>query len=138
MRWQAQLNNRLMDTLLEDLQDYLEDNGIGTTSTDLFIGKLEGEPDDQIALFSTGGLAPDVDVPIAKPTVQVLVRNTDYATGWQKAQDIFNLLHQQYDTLEMGDTDVMKIDALQEPTPLGKDTNERHVFTCNYIFWVRR
>ena len=126
-----------METFLEDLQDFLELNEIGTTSEDLFIGKLQSEPDDQIAIFLTSGLPPDKDQPIRKPTVQILVRNTDAKTGLEKAEAIFALLHQQYETLTMGSTDIMKIDAIQEPSPLGYDDNQRHIFSTNYVFWIR-
>lgn len=127
-----------METFLDDLAEYLSDNGIGTIEEDLFLNKLIDSPDNQVAISLGSGAQPSTYVEIARPTVQVLVRNTDSDDGWDKMLAIFSLLHQKYDTINMGDTDVMKIDALQEPSPLGQDESERYIFTCNFLFWVRR
>lgn len=127
-----------METFIEDVAQYLEDNNIGTFETDIFVNQLINEPDNQVSVTQGSGAQPSTYVEVARPTVQILVRNTDYDAGWQKMLAIFGLLHQKYDTIDMGDTDVMKIDALQEPTPLGQDESERYIFTCNFLFTIRR
>lgn len=128
-----------MENLLDDLAYYLEQQTVGTRGSTLFISGFAGAQDNQIALVETGGVEPYKDIPINRPTVQVLVRNTDYKTGLTKAYEVFRLLDKQNDrlVLKAGGVDVMQVNALQEPTYLGQDDNSRHLFTCNYVFMCR-
>lgn len=129
-----------METLLTDLADYLQANSIGTKGTNIFIGGFAGDEDNQVAIQATGGVEPYVDIPIGRPTVQITIRNKSYQTGIALAYDIFNLLDQEDDRLELktGGVDVMQVNALSEPNHLGQDTSSRHLFTINFVFMVRR
>lgn len=124
--------------MIENLATYLEDQGIGTKASDIFIGRMP-EVDNCIMIDQTGGVEPDRYIPIKKPTVQIMVRNTDYTNGLDKIKEIYDLLHQKRDdlVLESGGVDVMLVDAMQEPTHIGEDDNERHIFTCNFVFRLR-
>lgn len=126
-----------MDNFIEDVVAYLQTNGVGTLATNMFISTFTGSPDNQIMVNHTGGVEPDRDQPLGRPTVQIMVRNTDYKTGFTKARDIFDLLHQKFAIIKTANTDVMKCDALQEPTYLGLDVEGRYLFTCNFVFVVR-
>lgn len=132
-----------MSLLLDDLGVYLQAQSIGTVGTDLFKGILPESPDDCISIDQSGGVEPDRELPLEKPTIQVLVRNDDYATGLTKAKAIYDLLHRAgHDNgaepvLKVGGVDVMDIFAMQEPFHLGKDENERDLFTLNFVFYLR-
>lgn len=128
-----------MENLLDDLAYYLQQQAVGTMGSTIFISGFAGSQDNQVALVATGGVEPYKDIPIKRPTVQILVRNTDYKAGLTKAYDVFRLLDKKDDklVLKTGGTDVMQINALQEPTYLGQDENSRHLFTCNYVFMCR-
>jgi hypothetical protein len=70
--------------------DRLVTDGVGTLTTDLFIGLLPEEPDTCVAVFEYGGLGPvetfgDGGISLDRPQVQVLVRAADYETGLAKA-----------------------------------------------------
>lgn len=128
-----------MANLVENLAQYLEDNSIGTVATDIFIGGLIDTPDNQISINQTGGVEPNRENPIKEPTIQILVRNTDYANALNKITAIYDLLHQANDSvvLEAGGVDLMYCFALQEPAYLLLDTSNRHIFTCNFVFQLR-
>lgn len=124
--------------LITNLAEYLEDQGIGTQGTDLFIGKMP-EVNNCVLLDQTGGIEPDKYLPIEKPTIQVTVRNTSYTNGLDKLKTIYDLLHQKKDSLvlEIGGVDVMIVNALNEPSHIGEDENSRHLWTCTFIFALR-
>lgn len=129
-----------MEHFIEDLAQFLQDNDIGTMAEDLFIGVMTPEPDNQVMIIGTGGVEPNRYLPIEQPTVQVTVRNTDSNEAEAKAWAIYDLLHQKYDDLVLtaGGVDVMKVDAMQLPTPIGQDNESRHIYTVNFVFMVRR
>lgn len=130
-----------MEKLLEELAYYLEQQDVGTRTTDLFIGDFVGDTDNQVVIHHTGGVEPYKDIPVARPTVQVTVRNKDYQAGFAKAYAIFDLLDKKDDRLVLkagGEIDVMQINAIQEPQHLGADTSSRHLFTINFVIMCRR
>ena len=66
-------------------------------ATDLFIGREPDSPTNCVTVFDTPGRPPLLDMQgdtgYRIPYVQVRVRNTDYATGWDLANDIEAFLH---------------------------------------------
>lgn len=78
-----------------DIVNYLADNGYGTLGSDLFLGYM---PDQQnaVVVMETGGQGPYLDygddADQIRPSFQVLVRNSNYITGVEKAVDIRSLL----------------------------------------------
>lgn len=128
-----------MKTLLTDLIAYLVAQDIGTAGTDLFLTGFAGDADNQVAIIGTGGVEPYKDIPVARPTVQILVRNTDRQTGLDKAYDIFYLLDKKDDklVLKTGGVDIMQINALGEPAYLGRDNADRHIYSMNFVFMCR-
>ena len=83
-----------MSILINDVADYLEDQGGGTVATDLFCGYFPDSPDDCMAVIDTGGSQPDKDLPTKDPTFQVMIRSSDYPTGRSKLDSVRSLLHQ--------------------------------------------
>ena len=129
-----------MASYIDDIADFLEDEGIGTVGTNLFIGrKIDSDdtslPNNIVVLYETGGVAPSIDIPTKNPTFQVYVRNTDYALGRAKIEAVRTALHQTYgDTI--GSTSFMYIVAQSEPGYIGRDepdTNGREEFSINFI-----
>jgi len=133
-----------MATLLENIAAFLEENEIGTSGTDLFVGFMpddfSGSEDNVVMIDQVGGVAPDVDLPIAKPTVQIIVRNKDHATGMAKMQAIFDLFHGMHDdfVLEEDGADIMRVFAMNEPQHMDRDEEGRDLFTCTFVFQYRK
>jgi len=129
--------------LLENLAHYLEGQNIGTGGEDLFIGFLgdsvDGTNDNVVMIDQTGGATPDIDLPITKNTVQIMVRDRNFENGMTKAKKIFDLLHNAHDgfILEVGGVNVMRIFAINVPQYVGRDEQERDLFTCTFVFQLR-
>ena len=129
-----------MARLPDNLATFIADNTGFTKATDLFIGRMPDTPDTALYLTATGGNEPNRYIPTPRKTVQVLSRAPQYPDAYDNAQTVYDLLHRTNDnvTLESGGVDVMFIAAIQEPTHLGLDEQERHVFTINFRITLRR
>lgn len=130
--------------LIDNLSQYLINQGIATAEgTDIFIGSFPDSEsnayDNLILLRDTGGAEPNKYYNIKQQTIQVLVRNINYDSGYAKILAIRDKLHRVLDntTLETSGADIMTIFAMQEPAHIGTDDSFRHIFTCNFICKVR-
>lgn len=82
----------------EDIKDMLvAESSLGLDfSTNLFIGKEPIKPSNCVTIFDTYGFAPDLnlkDQGYEKPIVSLRVRDRDYMTGFNLAQEIKDSLH---------------------------------------------
>ena len=130
-------------TVLEDLGQYLQNNGIGTQATDMFLAEMPTTPNNLVSIMDTGGPTSSTHEPTRQFTFQIIVRNTDYATAMNKANAIRALLHtndltkkSEYD-LVSGGTHIMTGKAIQEPYNLGQDEAQRYQIVTNYNFLTR-
>lgn len=105
--------------------------GAGEAGTDMFTGFEPPSPNNCITVFDTGGFEGDAVNDYRKPTVQVRVRNTAYAAGWIKANEIHMALHGLHNTTEDG-TRYIGIWAMGEPSAIGYDENDRALFVVNF------
>jgi hypothetical protein len=122
-------------TLLTDITNYIDTNTNLTQGEDLFIGTLPANVDNCVGIFQSGGVEPTTYLDIIKPTIQILVRNTNYEDAQKQAYEIYDLMHQIYNRT-LGGTYIFTIFALQEPTDIGEDETGRAVFTGNYVLEV--
>jgi hypothetical protein len=123
-------------TLLTDIANYISTNTSLTLGTDLFIGTIPPQVDNCVAIFQSGGVEPTTYLDIIKPTLQVLVRNTNYEIAQQLSYEVYDALHQLYG-ITTGSTEIYTVFALQEPTDIGEDEASRAIFTCNYVFEIK-
>lgn len=125
-------------SLLENLGQYLQNNGIGTQGTDIFRRNMPAGVDNCIMINDGGGLEPDIYLPLSDPVIDIIVRNKDGDLGKSKIESIKSILHQKLNlTLESGGVDVMICNCVTEPFHLGTDDNERHLFTASFHFKIR-
>jgi hypothetical protein len=119
--------------LLDDLGQYLHNNGVGVLSTSLFKGKMPPDPDNVVALFDTGGQTPNPDIPLKEPTFQVIVRNNSYSAGKAILDTVRSLLHQQSNVqLIPNGTYIYFILLISEGGHIGRDENQREEFSINF------
>jgi len=119
--------------LIEQVGQYLEDQGIGTVATDIFLGYQPDTPDNCIAVILTSGNTPSIDIPTKEPRFQILIRNTNYETGDGKLTTIRNTLHQfRNGYLQSGETYFYYIYAVNEGGAIGRDVNGRDEFSINF------
>lgn len=128
-----------MSKPIDDIVNYLEENGVGTKTTNLFAAYLPAEPDDVVVVYDTGGFEPDYYLPTAVPTFQIYVRSSDYSTGKDKVDEIVELLHR-HANLELVSNGnyFYYITLMGEPTHIGRDENERDEFSINIRTLIRR
>lgn len=111
--------------------------GPHATKTEIFIGDL---PEDQratlIALFEAGGAPPvytyGSSPMLERPTVQVISRSTSYATARTNASTIYSILAAVKGATLSG-TIYTRVTPSQSPFDMGKDADDRHLISCNYI-----
>lgn len=127
-----------MSYVVNDIADYLEDEGLGTVGTDIFVGNQPETPVNCITVFDTGGQKPSIDIPTKRPTFEVLVRATDYATGKDLIDSVRTLLHNKYnETLVVDGNYFFSINAVAEAGHLGKDELGNDEFSINFVTYVR-
>ncbi len=126
----------------KDIASKLSELNFGTEGTNIFANDIPGHIDNLIAVFDTGGLAPDnvmggssVNPAFENVTIQVRVRNNSNSTAQQNIYDIFRNLNCL--SAICGSTDYLLIQAMQSPLLMEKDENERYNYVCNFIA-VRR
>jgi small basic protein len=123
-----------MSSLIDDVAQYLQDQGIGTIATDLFKANMPDSPDDAIVVLATGGTVPDPYLPTASPTFQVYIRSSSYTAGDAKLQAVRAALHRQFNRLLVNTSSIYfyKILAVSEGGHLGRDENKRETFSINF------
>lgn len=123
--------------IIDDIANYIQDQGkqIGgvdlSLSSNLFKSELPDSPDNCVALFDTGGLEPDMELPTGDPTFQILVRAASYEAAHNCIQELRNLLHQKRN-VTIGGTYYYFIYLMGEPGSLGRDAKNRDEFSVNF------
>jgi hypothetical protein len=115
----------------EIIADKLEDAGVGTVGTNIFIGTLPDENNNCLAVIDTGGMESDHDVPIAEFTFQVLIRNSVYSDGRDLIDDVYNALNQ-VANVTLDSTYVYTIIAVNPGAHIGRDDAGRDMFSINF------
>jgi len=87
-----------MKSVSEDIKDLLVAGGLGLTlGTNLFISRLPDSPKDAVCLYDTSSSPADNfvsgDDPLYRDSVEVMVRNINYSTGYTLAQNIAEFLN---------------------------------------------
>jgi len=123
--------------MLDEIGQLLEDNGLGTQATDLFLGDTPQEaPDEVTTVVETSGLPPlfahdVVGFNIEQPSFQIYNRAPRYDTARLNAENVFIFLNKQVNVTLSG-TFYPRIVAQQSPFSLDRDDNHRAQIVCNY------
>lgn len=129
--------------IIDEIAAYLEAVEVGEVGTDIFVGfaadEETGIQNNIIMVDQTGSVDPDIDMPILKPIVKVLVRNDAYSGGLAKLYQIHHLFDRMVDgtTLVPGGTEIMVVHTLAEPQHQERDDEGRDYFTCTFVFHIR-
>jgi hypothetical protein len=115
----------------------LEDDGVGTFATDLFLSKEPENPDDCITVYNTGGFPDDCiangERQRAIHNFQVRVRNADYLTAQTEMESVRTSLEKTIKTLvDSGGTTTFHIWMTTLPIDLPRDTHNRVLLTANF------
>ena len=127
-----------MSSLLVDIGGYIDSNFASLTlSTNFFYGFLPELPDNCVAIYENGGVAPiftqgTVNTPaIERPQLQFLVRNTSYETGMALANSLY-LFITAIANQTINGTRYLRVVAISNPSVIERDMNKRIVFSCNF------
>jgi len=127
-------------SFIADLAEYIETEGssLGTRGTDLFMGKQPHNVADCVAIYEQVGEPQEKDVPLYNIGVQILVRNSVYATGEAKMKAVYDFLHQKANIeLVSGQTYCYYVLAETSWVYLGTDEQRRHEWSLNLNLKVR-
>ncbi len=115
---------------------FLEIHGFGIFAADsgwsINVGAEPELPHNCITLYDTGGLSPDTDQLDTRPMFQIRVRALSYAEGYTKLKAARSLL-QVTGPVTLGGTRYMSFEMFGNIVSLGRDENDRHVFTLNVL-----
>ncbi|MCK5641221.1 MAG: hypothetical protein KAJ19_10500 [Gammaproteobacteria bacterium] len=118
----------------EDIKDLLDSAGL-TPGTDLFIMEWGKDVDAQTLILDSGGIDSDLKDIYAQPTFQILVRGKS-SDGGIGASDQMRAIHEfliARPTEAINGRTYLQFEPIGEPAPLGRDDNDRHVWSANYF-----
>jgi len=122
--------------MADDVAEYLEDQAVGTVGTSIFVGHMPDAPADCIAVIQSGGESPEMAGPISgqieRPRLIVRVRNTSYASGASKANDVLKALHTAGEVSLSGHR-YLFIRAVGSVNQLGRDHENRSLFSLDFV-----
>jgi hypothetical protein len=122
--------------MIEDLVDYLQTSGIGTVGTDIFVGELPLDKTDCIALMVSPSPDSDKSIPYFKQTIDVWSRFGTYEDGYNKLQEVFDLIHRA-ENYEFGEFHVYISYAAGNIVDNGRDAERRHLMQLTLGFVYR-
>lgn len=123
-----------MNAVSFDIMTLLAGNGHGTIGTDLgAMAWLEGK-EKQVIVLDTGGIDRDSALQSEQPTFQILSRGKKNE-DMQIAHDTLRAIHEfllPLGTTTINGEDYLSFFPISAPTGIGRDKNDRAVFTANY------
>jgi len=126
-----------------DVMTLLGDNGFGDIGTDLFGGEW-GAPDSQVLVLEGPGSPSDHKDIYEQPSVQILVRGPKTGTDrrdidvYARAKAISDFMLSQLECTEINGVKYLGFEEGSNIAPLGKDINERFVYSMNFFTWRNR
>lgn len=118
-----------------DVAVWLEDNIFGAFGADsgwcISVGTEPASPDQCITTYDTGGGMSSASQQLYDPTIQIRVRDYSYTSGYTKASDIRDALAVQNNDVVIGDWHYTGFFVFTDVAMIGKDDNDRCIFTFN-------
>ena len=129
-----------MTPIYADIMYLLAGAGFGSIGTDIYGGEW-GEPDGQILCLEGVGVPSDLPELYEQPAVQILVRGSKRETDldvYTRAKAVSSFLLSQSDCTLANGHSYKGFEEGSNLAPLGKDSNERFIYTANYYSWRNR
>ena len=124
-------------TLLDQIEQYLEDEGIGTIGTDIFDGEIPLDKTNAITFVYVPSPEPDKAIPYYTQAYDVWARYSDYDEGYGILQDIMDLLHQK-ENYDLDGFHVYLSYARGMIDDFDRDAERRHLFRLSLAFVYRK
>ena len=128
---------------MDDVAQYLSTNVTALTlATNLTKGFMPDTPSTVVTVFETGGYRPTHYLSTGaqtrvyeNPGIMIHARSTDYQTARNLAESVFTKLDgitNRALPTTTGTHHYVSIDAVQSPFLVGRDSNDRFVFSVNF------
>lgn len=117
-----------------DIATLLDANALGTLGTDLFGGEW-GDVDKQTLVLDGVGTPSDLKQTFEQPGMQILVRGEKLQAAhlvYDVAKAIYDFLVTQPESVTINSTEYKGFEPSSNIAPLGKDANERHIYSMNF------
>ena len=122
--------------LSDDIADILTSGGIASAS--IFVHELPERPHTGLVITPTGGYGYDrtmsaspANAPLERPSVQLRTRSTDAATAEALLMSAHVMLNGMTERA-VNTNRYYYVRAVQAPMYLGRDEENRTMFSCNY------
>lgn len=102
-----------------------------------FIGKLPDGPSKCVSITDVGGLASEPKWLLDYPTVAVMVRSSDYLSGYNKMKDIREALLGLPSPQTIGGDTWMGCIAIGNMAFIGNDAKDRPIFSANFRLYIQ-
>lgn len=122
--------------IITSVLEFMEDSGIGTINSDLFLGELPFDRTDILSLIYVLSPAPDKAIPYYRQVIEVWAQFTSYETGMNKMQQVFNLFHKR-ENYEIADFHVYLSFAMGMVDDMDRDSQRKHLFRLSLTFVYR-
>ncbi len=123
-------------SFLDSLADFLEQEGIGTVNTDLFTGELPIDSAEGVSIMVSPSPAPNKAIPYFVQTVDIWARYKKYDDGYNKLQEIYDVLHAAAN-YQIDGYHVYLSYAEGLINDNDRDLNRRHLFSLTFAFTAR-
>lgn len=123
-----------MKAVSVDIMQLLNDNAFGTIGTDLFAMAWNESVNAQILVMDVPGVDSPLKEVYENPSFQVLVRG-DKGADMVTAHDLLRSIHEflvVQPVQFIGTTEYLQYEPLSTLSGLGRDDNDRAVFSMNY------
>jgi len=130
----------MIGPIYADVMELLATNGFGSIGVDIYGGEW-GEPDGQILCLDGAGTSSDLPGTYEMPSVQILVRGSKRQADievYTRAKAVSNFLLSQSDCTVANGTSYKGFEEGSNLAPIGKDNNERFIYTSNFYSWRNR
>ena len=117
----------------EDVKYMLEssESGLGLIAgTDLFIGIMPPEPNNAVVIRDSGGMN-QLKFDMERPSIQIVVRNNKYKTGYNLIKDIKYYLNEKNGEIWNG-TNYISILTKSSIGFMGQDADNRFEWSLNF------
>ena len=120
-----------MSLITRNLAGMLQNAGLGTVATDIFVEKLTTTPDNAIMVMTNGGQPPDVYLDTMYINVEFWVRDKSTKTAGDKLDAIYRLLHRNHH-FTLGDYYIYFVSAQGNIDVFSEDSQGRKLAKQTY------
>ena len=113
----------------------LENNNVGIFGEDLFLGTSPATSRTHLTVYNTGGTPPEKDQ-TKNMTFQFITKAEKYVDAEELIMLADEVCRERFN-IYLGDYRVLMMEAQGEPSHIGRDENDKHMFSSNYSAWVR-